>query len=384
MKVKYQKWEGFEGILIAPEELFDLLSQFFLQSGRPLHYQDFRRDPNLRYSDDLMREILRLIQEGKIPAHQVTREQVEDLLRDLQEEGYIERVEGKWELTDKGFHRISAKALRDLLQAVYKSHLGSHLTSTLGTGVEIVSASKKYEFGDHFNLNISQTFLNAIQREGPRLPLALEQGDFEVYQSEHSSSCATVLMLDCSHSMILYGEDRFTPAKKVALALSHLIRTQFPGDSLNVVLFHNSAEEVPLRILHKVKVGPYYTNTCEGLKLSRRILNRKRCDNRQVIMITDGKPSAITTDQGQVYRDAWGLNPFIVARTLDEVRRCRDAQIPVNTFMLADDHYLVEFVKEVTRVSRGKAYFTTPQTLGQYLLLDYLAKKRRKIKSGSA
>jgi Ca-activated chloride channel family protein len=200
-----------------------------------------------------------------------------------------------------------------------------------------------------------------------------------VVQGEYQSSCATVLMLDCSHSMILYGEDRFTPAKRVALALANLIRLQYPGDALKVVLFHDSAEEIPLSQLARVRVGPYYTNTREGLRLARRILERQQKDMRQIVMITDGKPSALTRPDGRIYRNAFGLDPFIVSETFAEVAACRKAGILINTFMLARDYDLVSFVRRVAQICHGKAYFTTPRTLGQYVLMDYMEKKTRTI-----
>jgi len=249
----------------------------------------------------------------------------------------------------------------------------------MATGVEASGASKVYEFGDSMNLDVNTTLFSALSREGLKLPINLEYRDLHVHQSEYQSSCATVLMLDCSHSMILYGEDRFTPAKKVALALSHLIRTQFPGDSLHLVLFHDSAEEVPLGELARVQVGPYYTNTREGLRLAQRILSRQKKDMRQIVMITDGKPSALTLDDGRIYKNAFGLDPLVVTQTLEEVGRCRRSGILINTFMLASDHSLIHFVQKVTELCRGKAYFTTPYTLGQYLLMDYMQKKTRHI-----
>jgi Ca-activated chloride channel family protein len=207
----------------------------------------------------------------------------------------------------------------------------------------------------------------------------IQYEDLMVTQGEYHSSCATVLMLDCSHSMILYGEDRFTPAKRVALALANLIRLQYPGDALNVVLFHDSAEEIPLRELGRVRVGPYYTNTREGLRLARRILDRQRKDMRQIVMITDGKPSALTQPDGRIYKNAFGLDPFIVSETIAEVAACRKSGIMINTFMLARDYELVAFVRRVAEICRGKAYFTTPYTLGQYVLMDYMDKKTRTI-----
>jgi Ca-activated chloride channel family protein len=245
--------------------------------------------------------------------------------------------------------------------------------------VESGGASRKYEFGDTMNLDISATLFNAVRRDGARVPIELDYRDLMVHQCEYQSSCATVLMLDCSHSMILYGEDRFTPAKRVALALSHLIRTQYPGDSLHLVLFHDSAEEVPLGQLARVQVGPFYTNTREGLRMAQRILTRQKKDMRQIIMITDGKPSALTLEDGRIYKNAFGLDPFVVTETLREVAKCKRAGILINTFMLATDYSLVQFVQKITQMCRGKAYFTTPYTLGQYLLMDYVQGKTRQI-----
>src|SRR5438874_949745 len=218
-----------------------------------------------------------------------------------------------------------------------------------------------------------------IQREGLALPLNIEYSDLQVHQCEYQSSCATVLMLDCSHSMILYGEDRFTPAKKVAMALSHLLRTQYPGDSLSLILFHDSAEEIPLSQLARVKVGPYYTNTREGLRLAQRVLQRQNKDMKQIVMITDGKPSALTLEDGRIYKNAFGLDPLVVSQTLEEVSKCKRAGVMINTFMLASDYGLVQFVQKVTEMCRGKAYFTTPYTLGQYLLMDYMSRKTKTI-----
>ncbi len=186
-------------------------------------------------------------------------------------------------------------------------------------------------------------------------------------------------MLDCSHSMILYGEDRFTPAKKVALALTHLIRTQFPGDTIKVVLFHDSAEEIPIATLAGAQVGPYHTNTAEGLRLARRLLLAQKKDMRQIVMITDGKPSALTMPNGQIYKNAMGLDGDVIAATLREVALCRRSGIVINTFMLAHDRALVEFVKRVSALSRGKAYFTNTMTLGQYILMDFLRKKTTRV-----
>jgi Ca-activated chloride channel family protein len=249
----------------------------------------------------------------------------------------------------------------------------------LATGIEASGTSKPYEFGDTMNLDVTATLSHAIERDGLKFPLQIEYSDLQVHQCEYQSSCATVVMLDCSHSMILYGEDRFTPAKKVAMALSQLIRTQYPGDSLSLVLFHDAAEEMPISQLARVQVGPYYTNTREGLRLAQRILERQRKDMKQIVMITDGKPSALTLEDGRIYKNAFGLDPLVVTQTLEEVSRCKRAGILINTFMLASDLGLVQFVQKVTEMCRGKAYFTTPERLGQYVLMDYMSRKMKTV-----
>jgi Ca-activated chloride channel family protein len=229
------------------------------------------------------------------------------------------------------------------------------------------------------NLDATATLGAAIAREGLTLPLNLEYDDLQVHQCEYQSSCATVVMLDCSHSMILYGEDRFTPAKRVAMALSHLIRTQYPGDSLSLVLFHDSAEEIPVGDIARVKVGPWHTNTREGLRVAQRILARERKDMKQIVMITDGKPSALTLEDGRIYKNPYGLDPLVVSETLEEVARCKRSNIMINTFMLAQDFELVRFVQQVSQMCRGKAYFTSPDRLGEYLLMDFMSRKAKTI-----
>jgi Ca-activated chloride channel family protein len=285
----------------------------------------------------------------------------------------------QFSLTEKGIDFLGYKTLKHLLGSIGKSSFGAHETEHLAPSVEVEAASKKYEFGDTLNLDVNATLSNALQREGLGVPINLEYEDLMVHQADYRSSSATVLMLDCSHSMILYGEDRFTPAKKVALALTHLIRTQFAGDSLRVVLFHDTAEEIPLARLAHAQVGPYHTNTAEGLKLARRILLGQNKDMRQIIMITDGKPSALTLPDGRIYVNSMGLDPQILQATYREVALCRRSGILINTFMLARDRSLVEFVKKVSAICRGKAYFTNTMTLGQFILMDFLKRKTRKV-----
>ena len=306
----------------------------------------------------------------------------------------------KFEVTEKGLDFLGYKTLRNLLGSLGKSSIGRHDTLHLATGVEAEAASKPYEFGDTINLDVNTTLLSAIQREGLSVPLNLEYRDLHVHQCDYQSSCATVVMLDCSHSMILYGEDRFTPAKKVALALGHLIRTQYPGDSLKIVLFHDTAEELPLAKLATTQVGPYHTNTAEGLRLARRVLQAQRKDMKQIVMVTDGKPTACFVEGNiavaysgrheggtpalpatrRLYKNSMGGDPFVMEATFREVQACRKAGIMINTFMLASDYYLVEFVKEMTAMTNGKAYFANPSNLSQFVLIDFLRRRKSKVK----
>jgi Ca-activated chloride channel family protein len=410
MKIKYSKYTG-EDLGIGAEDLLQALSDFLLQSGFNTQYMPFS-EWNEHTLEDLKKAIQQALEQGDLfddrnlqemmeRLQNLTPEQMQKLLDNLVQkmidEGHItieqpaEQPQGasgpgngpdskvRFEVTDKSLDFLGFKTLKDLLGSLGKSSFGRHDTRDLATGIEASGSSKQYEFGDTLNLDISETLFSAIRREGAKLPLDMEYSDLHVHQCEYQSSCATVLMLDCSHSMILYGEDRFTPAKKVAMALAHLIRTQYPGDSLRCVLFHDSAEELAISQLARVQVGPYYTNTRDGLILAQRLLAQERKDMRQIIMITDGKPSCLTLEDGRVYKNAFGLDPLVISKTLEEVSRCKKQGILINTFMLASDYGLVNFVHKVTEICRGKAYFTTPYTLGQYLLMDYMNRKTRTI-----
>ena len=282
------------------------------------------------------------------------------------------------ELTDKAIDFLGYRTLKDVLGGAGAASLGAHETDATTTGVETTGASRPYAFGDALNLDVTETFKQAARR-GLDDGLVLEEGDLWVHETELASSCATVVLLDCSHSMILYGEDRFTPAKRVALALAHMIRTQYPGDTVRFVLFHDSAEEIPLARLATAQVGPYHTNTAEGLRLAQKILSRQRKEMKQIVMITDGKPSAITLPGGRIYKNAYGIDPLVLGETLREVGACRRSGIQVNTFMLARDPELIAFVQRVSRMTRGKAYFTTPQTIGRYVLQDFQARRTKLV-----
>ncbi len=402
--IRYGRYTG-EDFGLSTEDLLKALADFFLNSGFDNPYMRFS-EFNQHTLEDLKRALEDAILNGEMfdpeRAEQI-RQQLESmsgeeidqllnrLVQKLVDEGYINTEpqkgggggEGDGEvevqITDKSVDFLGYKTLKDLLGSLGRSSFGAHDTRDMATGVEASGASKIYEFGDSMNLDVNTTLFSALSREGLKLPINLEYRDLHVHQSEYQSSCATVLMLDCSHSMILYGEDRFTPAKKVAMALAHLIRTQYPGDSLRCVLFHDSAEELRIEDLARVQVGPYYTNTREGLILAQRLLAQEKKDMKQIIMITDGKPSALTLEDGRIYKNAFGLDPLVISRTLEEVSRCKRQGILINTFMLASDYGLVNFIQKVTELCRGKAYFTTPYTLGQYLLMDYMNRKTRTI-----
>jgi len=401
--VRFSKYNG-EDFGIDAQDLMQALADFFLQSGFHSQFSQFTQwDP--QSLEELKRAIEEALASGKLfPDDRMQQmmeqlaamspEQLEQLLENLvqklADEGHISLEQGgqgrngnegqtRFEITDKSLDFLGFKTLKDLMGALGKSSFGRHDTRELATGIESSGSSRQWEFGDVMNLDIAATLFSAVQREGLHMPLNLEYSDLHVHQAEYQSSCATVVMLDCSHSMILYGEDRFTPAKRVAMALAHLIRTQYPGDSLRCVLFHDSAEELSISQLARAQVGPYYTNTRDGLILAQKLLDRERKDMKQIVMITDGKPSALTLDDGRMYRNAFGLDPLVISRTMEEVHRCRKRGIIINTFMLAQDYGLINFVQKVTELCHGKAYFTTPHTLGQYLLMDYMNRKTRTI-----
>ncbi len=409
-RISYTKYSE-EDLGIEMDDLLRALSDYFLQSGYQDPYLQFT-EMNQHTLEELKDAIQRALESGDLfnpeqleemrqrlqqMSSQQREQLIERLMNKLEQAGYI-NTEGQppespsapganggpeaqmhFEVTDKAIDFLGFKTLKDLLGSLGKSSFGAHDTRDLATGVDASGGAKCYEFGDTLNLDVSATLFSALQREGFTFPLNLEYSDLYVHQSEYQSSCATVLMLDCSHSMILYGEDRFTPAKKVALALSHLIRTQYPGDSLRCVLFHDTAEEMRISELARVQVGPYYTNTRDGLILAQRLLAQEKKDMKQIVMITDGKPSALTLEDGRIYKNAFGLDPLVISQTLEEVARCKKRGILINTFMLASDYGLVQFIQKVTQMCSGKAYFTTPYTLGNYLLMDYMNRKTRTI-----
>ncbi len=438
--IRYSKFNGFDVFGVNLGDLMQSLSDSLLDSGYNDDYYWSRQRNEMDDSLDALRQALlqALLEQGILDKFDVEKmlaendgkfkgslleELINQLIERLVEEGYLnlkeieqpqarEQQNGagqgevgtpqprdvRFQLTEKGLDFLGYKTLQKLLGSMGKSSIGRHETPHLDTGIEAALSSKQYEFGDTMNLDVNTTLLNAISREGLGVPLNLEYKDLHVHQQDYSSSCATVVMLDCSHSMILYGEDRFTPAKKVALALAHLIRTQYPGDSLKIVLFHDGAEELPLAKLATTQVGPYHTNTAEGLKLSQRLLTAQRKEMKQIVMVTDGKPTAafidsgnpayfnyrrysqVQTDKRLLYKNSMGNDPFVMAETFKEVQACRKAGIMINTFMLASDYYLVDFVKQMTAMTRGKAYFANPNNLTQFVLMDFLKRRTSRVK----
>src|SRR3954471_24974424 len=445
--IRYSRFKGFDVSGLSLGYLMELLQDSLLSSGFDDDYYWTRQRHDPDTSLDALRQALlqALLEMGGLSerdveemlaenAGQFKGSQLEELLNRLierlVEEGYLKLSEEpahaderrrqrgagygeegeplprnvKFEVTEKGLDFLGYKTLRNLLGSLGKSSVGRHDTPHLSTGVEASQSPKPYEFGDTINLDVNTTLLSAIKREGLSVPINLEYRDLHVHQCDYQSSCATVVMLDCSHSMILYGEDRFTPAKKEALALAHLIRTQYPGDSLKIVLFHDSAEELPLAKLATTQVGPYHTNTVEGLRLARRILQAQRKDMKQIVMVTDGKPTACFIDgsaagtstvrhrggfnwqpsadpgQRRLYKNSMGGDPWVMEATFREVQACRKSGIMINTFMLASDYYLVEFVKQMTAMTNGKAYFANPNNLSQFVLMDFLKRRTSRVK----
>jgi Ca-activated chloride channel family protein len=438
--IRYSKFKGFDPFGINLGDLMQSLSDSLLDSGYNENYWWTRERNEIDDSLDALRQAIleALLEQGildELDAQKMLDENdgkfkgslleelINQLIERLVEEGYLNLQEteqpqarqnkegqGKGEIgkamprdvrfqvTEKGLDFLGYKTLQKLLGSMGKSSIGRHDTQHLDTGIEAALSSKQYEFGDTINLDVNATLMSAITREGLGVPLNLEYKDLHVHQQDYQSSCATVVMLDCSHSMILYGEDRFTPAKKVARALAHLIRTQYPGDSLKIVLFHDGAEELPLAKLATTQVGPYHTNTAEGLKLARRILTAQRKEMKQIVMVTDGKPTAafiepsnaayfnyrrysqVQNDKRLLYKNSMGNDPFVMAETFKEVQACRKAGVMINTFMLASDYYLVDFVKKMTAMTRGKAYFANPNNLTEFVLMDFLKRRTSRVK----
>ncbi len=310
-------------------------------------------------------------------------------LDELKRLGIIETDENSLtKPTNKAIGNIKRNALLEMFRSLKKSPSGSHDTPHSGSGVERTSGTKNYSFGDQStNIDFTRTLQNAMRRslrEGSldensiTENLDLSEEDIEVYETEHTSSCATALLIDISHSMILYGEDRITPAKKVAIALAELIKNKFPKDKLYVITFGDEAELIYEDELPFLEVGPFHTNTRDGLRLARRMLRRSGNSNKQIFMVTDGKPSAMFDENGKLYKNSFGLDPKIINKTLDEAIALRREKVTISTFMIAQDNYLIDFVEEMTKANHGRAYYSGLNDLGQFVLVDYVRNRRKK------
>ncbi len=304
---------------------------------------------------------------------------MDDLVRKLRELGLIEESGEHQQLTAKGVQQIRKDALREIFTSLRKSGPGNHETSHSGTGVDRLSETRKWMLGDApTNIDLTSTLTNTFKRDGIDSFMIREE-DLEVYETEHTTTCSTIMMLDISHSMVLYGEDRITPAKQVALALSELIRMKFPKDRLSLLVFGDDARLVSLAELPFLTVGPYHTNTKAGLRMARDLLRRQKGANKQIFMITDGKPSAIYEENGKLYKNSFGLDPRIVNKTLDEAVACRREKIVISTFMVARDPYLINFIEELTKANHGRAYYSQLQNLGEFVFVDYIRNRKKRL-----
>jgi len=403
--IRYSRYEGSLEELSA-EEILSLLEDFLLDSGFSDPFQRYDPDPDRKPTlEDLYDALLQALLKNELVPEDWLREArfanrkeetrlyraIQGMIQKLKEAGYLrlpgedptepaqggyrgEAGEARFELTEKAADFLGLKSLRELLGALGRNPPGLHPTPHHAPGVEKTGETKPWEWGDPLDLNVPETLKKVVAKGLENL----RHEDLVMDLAEYTASMSTVVLLDCSHSMILYGEDRFTPAKKVALALAHLIRTQYPGDRVRFVLFHDTAEEIPLSKLPLAQVGPYHTNTKAGLELARTLLRKMGGEMKQIILITDGKPSALTLPSGEIYKNAWGLDPLILAETLKEATLARREGIPIHTFMLAREPELLAFVKKLSQITRGKAYLTSPRNIGKYLLLDFLNKKVRR------
>ncbi len=309
-----------------------------------------------------------------------------DFIEELKNRGYIERDDetGVVQITAKAERGLRERSLEEIFSRLTKGGRGSHKTPHAGAGDERQPETRPFAFGDDvYSLDVTGTLSNALRRNGLGPAggdtFSLEEDDFEVFETDHHTSVATVLMIDLSHSMVLYGEDRITPARKTALALAELITTRYPKDTLDIVAFGNDAWEVEIKDLPYLQVGPFHTNTRAGLERARDILRRRKNRNKQVFLITDGKPSCHYED-GRLYKNSYGLDRRIVSKVLDQAAICRRERITITTFMIARDPYLQNFVRQLTEVNKGRAYYASLDSLGGFLFEDYVRNRRKKVR----
>lgn len=362
MKFTYSEWD---------DELFNQLKAFSdLMSI--FNYLLTRLSGDVEATLKLME---RLQEQGILDEHY----DLEEFRRKLEESRMIKQTPDGLRLAAKGERKLRQDAFELIFQKMRAQGSGQHrLPYEGGTSDEMLPEKRPFAFGDNFRaVDYQSSLFNSITRTGD-LGMNLSEQDLEVYESERSSSCATVLMIDISHSMILYGEDRITPAKQVAMAFTELIMTKYPKDDLSIVLFGDEAKQVQIKDLPYVSVGPFHTNTQAGLRMARQILLAKKHVNKQIFMITDGKPSMITRANGKLYKNPVGLDPMIVNRTLDEAVICRKKKIPITTFMVTDDPYLQHFVERLTELNKGRAYFSSVDNLGSFVIWDFVSNRKKR------
>ena len=306
----------------------------------------------------------------------------DDFVDELKQRGYLRDPERQGQgpsLSSKGEQEIRQRALDQIFGNLKKGGSGQHRTRHIGGGDEATEDRRPFRFGDKpEQIDFAESFRNAQINHGLDSNIWLTENDLEVVEREYRSMTSTVLMIDISHSMILYGEDRITPAKKVAMALSELIMRKYPKDTLDIVVFGDDAWEIQIKDLPYLNVGPYHTNTVAGLERAMDILRRRKTANKQIFMITDGKPSCLI-ENGEFYKNSWGLDPYIVGKCLNLARQCRKLKIPITTFMIASDPYLQQFVEDFTEANNGRAFFTGLQGLGDIMFSDFEKNRRRKL-----
>lgn len=361
MRFVYSEWD--ESAIQKLKNLKDLMSIF--------NYLLLQTNGNPDMALKLMRKLQKM---GVLPRDY----DLDKFEESLEKNKIVSWQGGQISLTRKGEKNLRQDALENIFDHLRRSGSGGHnLPIGGGTSEEPLPERREYKFGDDIaHIDFQSSLMNSLRRTGS-FGMDMAEKDLEVFDTEQTTNCATVMLIDISHSMILYGEDRITPAKQVALALSELILTKYPKDSLNIVLFGDFAKEVKVKDLPYIAVGPYHTNTKAGLEMARKILLKKKNVNKQIFMITDGKPSMITRSNGSIYKNPMGLDPMIVNRTLDEAIICRRKRIPITTFMIAHDPYLQQFVAKLTELNRGRAYFSSAQNVGDYVFWDFVSRRKK-------
>lgn len=361
MKFRYSKWD--DALFARLKDLSDLMAIY--------SYLLLRLNGDV---NETLKLLKRLQEQGILDP----KYDLEQFKEQLHKSNLIKESKAGMSLSPKGERSLRRGAFEQIFQRMKRSGRGDHrLPYEGGTSEEPLPEKRMFKFGDSTgNIDFTSSMFNSIARTGS-FDLNMSEEDLEVFETEQTSSCATVLMIDISHSMILYGEDRITPAKQVAMAFTEMILTKYPHDFLAIVAFGDVAEEIKIRDLPYLSVGPYHTNTQDGLRMARKILLSQKHANRQIMMVTDGKPSMITRPNGELYKNPIGLDPRIVNRTLDEAVICRKKKITITTFMVTDDPYLQKFVTRLTELNRGRAYFSSVDNLGQFVLWDFVSNRRK-------